>query len=137
MGYIVYDGEVLEFKVDDRLLSHLQIVIVNMFRENRSFLFSWHEPVETGDGRASVWLSPNIALRFKFAGSRTPEINPTWLAALYEAATSGRGLHELPEPVRDAGTRLPHGSGDPVDWTVDPSEDAPPKRRRAARPPGS
>jgi len=29
MGYIVYDGDVLEFKVEDRLLAHLQIVIVN------------------------------------------------------------------------------------------------------------
>ncbi|GAA0964619.1 hypothetical protein FFA01_23450 [Frigoribacterium faeni] len=50
MGYIVYDGEILEFKVEDGLLAHLQIVIVNKFRKNESFMFSWKEPIETGDG---------------------------------------------------------------------------------------
>ncbi|GAB2976670.1 DUF7882 family protein [Frigoribacterium salinisoli] len=133
MGYIVYDGEVLEFKVEDRLLAHLQIVIVNKFRRGESFLFSWHEPPETGDGRATVWMSPDIGLRFKFAGSRAPDINPTWLALLYEEASSGRGLHVVDEPARDPGTRLPGTSGAPVDWTV---ERADPPRRRAARPPG-
>ena len=57
MGYIVYDGDVLEFKVEDRLLAHLQIVIVNKFRQNESFMFSWKEPIETGDGRPTKCAS--------------------------------------------------------------------------------
>lgn len=133
MGYIVYDGEVLEFKVEDRLLAHLQIVIVNKFRRNESFLFSWREPAETGDGRATVWLSPNIGLRFKFAGGRAPDINPTWLAALYEAADSGRGLYAVDEPRVDSATALPGTSGDAVDWG---RERTPTARPRAARPLG-
>ncbi|MDY0947153.1 ATP-dependent DNA ligase [Frigoribacterium sp. CFBP9039] len=132
MGYIVYDGEILEFKVEDRLLAHLQIVIVNKFRKNESFMFSWKEPIETGDGRSTVWLSPNIGLRFKFAGSRTIEINPTWLAALYASAASGRGLYPEAEPAHDPGTHLPGVTGDHVDWASDRPE---PPKTRAARPP--
>lgn len=131
MGYIVYDGKVLEFKVEDRLLAHLQIVIVNKFRRNESLMFSWREPAETGDGRATVWLSPNIGLRFKFAGGRTPDINPTWLAALYSAADSGRGLYAVDEPTRDPTTELFGTSGDAVDWGKDRT---PPVHPRSARP---
>lgn len=132
MGYIVYDGDVLEFKVEDRLLAHLQIVIVNKFRQNESFMFSWKEPIETGDGRSTVWLSPQISLRFKFAGSRTVEINPTWLAALYASASSGRGLYPEAEPDHDPATHLPGVTGTHVDWATDRPE---PSRTRAARPP--
>jgi len=132
MGYIVYAGEILEFKVEDRLLAHLQIVIVNKFRQNESFVFSWREPIETGDGRSSIWLSPQIGLRFKFAGSRSIEINPTWLAALYASAASGRGLYPEPEPEHDPETDLPGATGGNVDWAADRPE---PPRTRAARPP--
>lgn len=131
MGYIVYDGDVLDFTVDDRLLAHLQIVIVNKFRQNESFMFSWKEPMETGDGRSSVWLSPSIGLPFKFAGSPTVEINPTWLASLYSNAASGRGFSAAPEPVNDPATALPGTTGDHVDWANDR---AVPPKTRAARP---
>ncbi|WP_326998991.1 DUF7882 family protein [Curtobacterium sp. Leaf261] len=131
MGYIVYDGDVLEFKVEDRLLAHLQIVIINKFRRNESMMFSWREPAETGDGRSTVWLAPSIGLRFKFAGGRPPAINPTWLAALYELADSGRGLHAVEEPVQDRTTRLPGTSGDAVDW---PKDRVPSRQQRTPRP---
>jgi len=45
MGYIVYDGGVLDFTVEDRLLAHLQIVIINKIHQNESFMFSWKEPI--------------------------------------------------------------------------------------------
>ena len=79
-----------------------------------------------------MWLSPNICLRFKFAGSRTIEINATWLAALYATSASGRGLSAVPEPVNEPATTLPGTTGDHVDWATDRA--APPKTR-AARPP--
>jgi hypothetical protein len=132
MGYIVYDGEQLEFKVEDRLLAHLQIVIVNKFRAGESFVFSWKEPIETGDGRSTVWLAPTVGLRFKFAGSRAIDINPTWLDVLYASAASGRGLRPEPEPELDPSTALPGSSGAQVDWASDRPE---PPRTRRARPP--
>ena len=90
MGTITYDGAILEF--DDRLLTHLQIVIMNRFRHGEGFVMSWLDSVESGDGRSSVWLSPNMAIYFKFFGSRVPEVNERWLATLAESAESTRGL---------------------------------------------
>lgn len=131
MGTIVYDREQLDLHVDDRLLAHLQIVIINKLRKGDSFLFSWRE--SQGEGRSTAWLSPQIGLRFRFAGSRSPDINLAWLRLLYDAADSGRGLYVIAEPPYDS-TQLHDGRGDPVDRGGDAS--APPRRRKA-RPPVS
>ncbi|PZF58225.1 ATP-dependent DNA ligase [Curtobacterium sp. MCSS17_008] len=98
MGQLIYDGEVLDLRVDDRALTHLQIVIVNLLRRDHKFVFSWKDDVLHGDGRSSIWLHPNVALRFSFSGSRVPSINRSWLEELYAAATSGSGLVLVPEP---------------------------------------
>lgn len=99
MGQLIYDGEVLDLRVDDRALTHLQIVIVNMLRRDHRFVFSWKDDVVHGDGRSSIWLHPNVSLHFKFGGSRVPSINRSWLEELYRAATSGAGLVLTPEPA--------------------------------------
>lgn len=98
MGQLIYDGEVLDLRVDDRALTHLQIVIVNMLRREHRFVFSWKDDVVHGDGRSSIWLHPNVSLHFSFSGSRVPSINRSWLEDLYAAATSGAGLVLTPEP---------------------------------------
>ncbi|WP_199241060.1 DUF7882 family protein [Naasia lichenicola] len=90
MGSLRYDGVVVH--VDDRTLSHLQIVIVNKLRRNQSFLMSWKDSPEVGDGRSSIWLHPQMLLHFKFEGSKAPTINEEWLKTLAESADSSRGL---------------------------------------------
>ena len=90
MGSITYDGTRVEF--EDRLLTHLQIVIVQKFRREQSFLMSWKDSPTIGDGRASIWLTPAVPIYFKFYGSRVPEINRDWLAKLADAADSSHGL---------------------------------------------
>ena len=90
MGSLTYDGTVVSF--DDRTLTHLQIVIVNKFKRNESFLMSWKDDMAVGDGRASAWLSPAIPLYFKFLGGRVPEINEEWLKTLGKSAESSTGL---------------------------------------------
>jgi len=99
MGQLIYDGEVLDLRVDDRALTHLQIVIVNMLRREHRFAFSWKDDVTHGDGRSTIWLHPNVSLHFKFSGGRVPSINRSWLDALYATATSGSGLVLTPEPA--------------------------------------
>ena len=90
MGVLTYDGTRVEF--DDRVLTHLQIVIVQKFRRGESFLLSWKDGVAVGSGRASLWLTPNAPVYFKFFGSRVPEINREWLALLSESADGPQGL---------------------------------------------
>ncbi|SOC87995.1 hypothetical protein SAMN05660766_1687 [Curtobacterium sp. 314Chir4.1] len=98
MGHLIYAGEQLDLTVDDRALTHLQIVIVNLLRREHRFVFSWKDDVLRGDGRSAIWLHPNVSLHFKFSGSRVPSINRSWLEELYAAATSGSGLVLTPEP---------------------------------------
>lgn len=90
MGSLIYDSAVIEF--DDRLLLHLQIVIVNKLRRHESFAMSWRDSPEIGDGRSTIWLDPSIPLYFKFSGSRTPSVNRDWIETLAESASSSNGL---------------------------------------------
>lgn len=90
MGYFTYDGAIVQF--DDRTLAHLQIVIVQQFRRNESFVMSWLDALSVGDGRSSIWLHPTSDIYFKFEGSRFPAINQEWLDALTTSARSSQGL---------------------------------------------
>jgi hypothetical protein len=90
MGTISYDGLIVQ--VDDRTLSHLQIVIVNKLRRGEAFLMSWKDAVDAGSGRSSIWLHPYVLVHFKFEGGRFPVINDEWLRTLAESADSSRGL---------------------------------------------
>ena len=90
MGSIRYDGSTTHF--DDRLLTHLQIVIVQKLMREESFLMSWKDSQTAGDGRSAIWISPQTAITFKFLGSRVPEVNKEWLERLRESANSSTGL---------------------------------------------
>src|SRR6478609_606908 len=90
MGTLIYDSMALEF--EDRLLAHLQIVIVNKLRRGDSFLMSWRVSADAGSGRGAIWLDPSIPLYFEFAGSRLPVIDREWLARLGNTADSATGL---------------------------------------------
>ncbi|MEN0085158.1 MAG: ATP-dependent DNA ligase [Leifsonia sp.] len=90
MGKLLYGSMTVEF--DDRVLSHLQIVIVNKLRRNESFAMSWRDSSAVGDGRSAIWIDPSIPLYFKFDGSRVPEIDREWLARLSASADSSLGL---------------------------------------------
>ncbi len=90
MGTLTYDGTLIHF--DDRLLTHLQIVIVQKLTRGEAFLMSWKDSPSVGDGRTAIWLTPSTALQFKFLGGKVPEINREWLRQLGESAESSTGL---------------------------------------------
>lgn len=90
MGSIRYDGLTTHF--DDRVLTHLQIVIVQKLSREESFLMSWKDSATVGDGRSAIWISPHTTITFKFAGSRVPAINEDWLLQLGKSSESSTGL---------------------------------------------
>jgi hypothetical protein len=90
MGSLTYDGMVVH--MDDRVLTHLQVVIINKLRKGESFVMSWKDSPDVGDGRSAVWMHPQMLLYFKFEGGRVPTINNEWLAELVASADSSRGL---------------------------------------------
>jgi hypothetical protein len=90
MGVLIYGPREIEF--EDRLLTHLEFVIVNKFRRRESFLMSWLEESPAGTARESMWLSPSTPVYFKYTGSRVPALNPDWLRLLEAEANGSRGL---------------------------------------------
>lgn len=105
MGKFTYDST---FRVDfdDRLLTHLQVVIGAKLRRGESFHFSWKDDPSIGNGRTTVWVHPGASVVYKFYGSRRPAINRAWVEALMHTANSPGGLYVVPEPPEDH-TRLP------------------------------
>ncbi|RWR15800.1 ATP-dependent DNA ligase [Microbacterium enclense] len=97
MGKFIYDGNI---KVDfeDRLLAHLQAVIMAKVRRGESFPFTWKDDISIGGGRTTVYIHPNVSMVFKYHGSRNPQLSSSWLHALTYNANSGRGLYVIPEP---------------------------------------
>lgn len=97
MGKFIYDGNI---KVDfeDRLLAHLQAVIMSKVRRGESFPFTWKDDMSLGGGRTTVYIYPQASMVFKFHGGRSPQLNPAWLHALTYNANSSRGLYICPEP---------------------------------------
>lgn len=90
MGTMVHGSIAVDF--EDRLLAHLQIVIVQRFRRNEPLVMSWLDSLAIGDGRSSLWMTPTLPVYFKFAGSKVPTIDPQWLNRLSESAASSTGL---------------------------------------------
>ncbi|GAA1595917.1 hypothetical protein GCM10009693_04710 [Leucobacter chromiireducens subsp. chromiireducens] len=90
MGYLMHGTH--EYEFDDRLLAHLKVVIGQKLRTQESCYLSWSKTPEQGSGRVSLWLSPHVALGFRFAGSRAPELNPVWLRVLTARSHTAQGL---------------------------------------------
>lgn len=113
MGKFIYDSDV-RADFEDRLLAHLQAVIMAKVRRGESFTFTWKEDISTGGGRTAVFIHSHVSLVFKFHGGRTPQLNPAWLHALSYTANSPRGLYVVPEP---AGDYRPPASVDPMTFS--------------------
>lgn len=101
MGKFIYEGGP-KTDIEDRALTHLQLVITAKLRRGEPFNFTWREDVSVGGGRTTVWIHPGCNMVFKFSGSRQPSINRAWVEALAFTANSPSGLYLVHEP--DAGT---------------------------------
>lgn len=98
MGKFVYEGGV-KTEIEDRALTHLQLVITAKLRRGEPFPFSWREDASVGGGRVTVWVQPGSSLVFKYFGSRQPAVNRAWIEALAFTANAPSGLYLVPEPA--------------------------------------
>ncbi|MFJ4999674.1 ATP-dependent DNA ligase [Microbacterium sp. NPDC088619] len=106
MGKFIYENGV-KTEIEDRALTHLQLVITAKLRRGEPFTFSWREDTSTGGGRTSVWVHAGSSLVFKYHGSRQPAINREWIEALAFTANAPTGLYLVPEPAeKTAADRL-------------------------------
>lgn len=119
MGTLQYNGALVEF--DDRLLAHLQIVIVQKIRRGESFLMSWGDSAGMGDGHSAIWIHPTHNLYFTFVGGTNPRINEAWLGELTRSANSAGGLLVTEEPDGGVQERPEHSNA-----MLDDRSDLPP-----------
>lgn len=90
MGTLSYNGE--NFEIDDRVLTHLQIVISTKLRRGENFFLSWPLPVERGSGRHAIWVDNGVPIHFYYSGSRAISINRDWIEAMIVSAGRASGL---------------------------------------------
>ena len=106
MGRFIYEGSV-KTELEDRALTHLQLVMTAKLRRAEPFNFTWREDLSVGGGRTTVWVHARSSLVFKYSGSRQPAINREWIEALAFTANAPSGLYLVPEPVeQNAAGRL-------------------------------
>jgi hypothetical protein len=98
LGSLIYANAGIEIEFDDRLLTHVQLVMGAKLRRGESFFFTWRDDPSVGDGRSAIWVEPSIPMYFKYSGGRQPTINREWLELLTASANSGQGLQIVPEP---------------------------------------
>ncbi|GAA1768515.1 DUF7882 family protein [Agromyces humatus] len=98
MGKFIYNSSQREIDIDDRVLAHLRVAILNKLRRAESFAMTWEHGVEKGSGRTTFWLHEAIPLQFVFSGNRQPTLNRLWVEQLLLTANSTSGLHYVPEP---------------------------------------
>lgn len=92
MGSLIYGSPGIEISFDDRVLAHLELVIGAKLRRRESFMLSWRDSPEVGDGRSSLWIDNGIPVLFRYGGSRVPLVDKDWLEELVVQAGSNRGL---------------------------------------------
>ncbi|GGF26203.1 DUF7882 family protein [Subtercola lobariae] len=109
MGKLVYGDSGTEIEFDDRVLTHLQIVIGAKLRRRESFFFSWKDDPAVGDGRSSIWLDSSVPLYFRYNSNKVPALNREWITVMTASANSGAGLTFIEEPG-DHSTPLPKSS---------------------------
>ena len=94
MGMLVYNGR-MTLSIDDRVLAHLQVVVINKLRRRESFTFTWDD----GAQEAVCWIGPSIPLEFTYSGNRRPLLNREWLELMAMSANANSGLVVMPEPA--------------------------------------
>ena len=99
MSILLYGTGMTRFEFDDRVLTHLQLVITAKLRRDERFMCTWTLPVLKGGGRVSIWFDPKIPLCFQYGKVSVGPVNATWLEELMKSANSVGGMHVIPEPV--------------------------------------
>ena len=107
MGSLIY-GVAPAIRIEDRVLRHLEFVIISKLRRSESFAFHWDqepgvvedEAIDAEATHGTIWVGPASQLYFRYDGPRNGHVlNRKWLEVLIQASNSSSGLHALPEPA--------------------------------------
>jgi hypothetical protein len=97
VGILKYGPSGGQLDIEDRVLAHLQTVIVAKLRLGESFAFTWQ--MDGGaDHEHVIWVHPALFLEFVFTESHTRSLNRAWLETLLITASGAHGLVLVQEP---------------------------------------
>ena len=103
MGNLHYYSQV--FPVEDRTLSHVQVVVGVKLRRHEPFFLSWTSGSAQGSGRHSLWIDRGVPLHFEYIGNRHPAVNREWIEQLITAANGPAGVNLADPRNHEPGTR--------------------------------
>lgn len=88
MGRLTYSNN-SQFNLDDRVLAHLRVVIMNKLRRNEPFMLQLpHEST----GHISIWIHAAGPLAMQFYGGRHPRIEQDLIEKMMAEASGPDGL---------------------------------------------
>jgi hypothetical protein len=94
MGFLVYDTT-REIAVEDRVLAHLQVVIIDKLRRAENFGLN----LRSENRIVMMWVTRSARLKFVYEGNRRPPINAAWVELMASEAGLTGTLQLLHEPV--------------------------------------
>ncbi|MBP3979062.1 ATP-dependent DNA ligase [Microbacterium sp. BLY] len=97
MGKFIYENGP-RVDIDDRALTHIQLVITAKLRRGEPLPFSWKDDASLGGGRTTVWIHAASSMVFKYTVAAHSSINRSWVDALAFTANSPSGMYLTPEP---------------------------------------
>ncbi|GAA4195963.1 hypothetical protein GCM10022219_21840 [Microbacterium oryzae] len=98
MGKMFYGMSDQAIEIEDRLLAHVQSVVLTKLRRGESFSLSWQHP---GGARETVWVHSSIPFRIVLDEVDQVPLNREVLVRLVEAANSNHGLDLSPAALSD------------------------------------
>lgn len=94
MGKLTYGAIQREIVIDDKLLAHIEVVVLSRLRRNNAFALRWTENVEGGDDvRRTIWVHPNSDLYFEYETPEHGELDREVLDKLAKSADSNAGIN--------------------------------------------
>lgn len=94
MGKLTYGAIQREVVMDDRLLAHLEAVVLARLRRDNSFALRWTEKVKGGtDVRRTIWIHQSSDLYFEYDSLAVEELDRGLLDQLAQAADSNAGIN--------------------------------------------
>src|SRR6478735_5944723 len=79
MGRLAFGSETVTF--DDRLLGHLEVVMVAKLRRREPFILTWTVDPSLGSGRVSRWVGVSTSWDIRYHSRAIGPINPAWIDA--------------------------------------------------------
>jgi hypothetical protein len=94
----------MRVEADDRLLAHLQVVVITKLRRRESFAVSWRQA--DGSGRRTIWVNETLELVFEFSAPKLLELDRELLEQMTAQANSADGL-DLDDHAHNPGPETP------------------------------